>query len=78
MDVELTSQGFSQRNIAAYLQIRLDRVNKDLLFLRRQAQDNPGHIQQTLPEGYHYCMVWLELKQALIKLIQFNCHRVNQ
>jgi hypothetical protein len=38
--LELSSQGYSQIDIANTLQIALGTVNKDLLFLRQQAQEN--------------------------------------
>jgi hypothetical protein len=56
--LELSSQGYSQRDIARTLQVALGIVNKDISFLRRQAQENlKSHIQDRLPEEYQKCMV---------------------
>jgi hypothetical protein len=59
--LELTSQGYSQRDIATSLQIGLGTVNKDLSFLRRQARDNlQYHIHDRIPEEYQNCMTGLK------------------
>jgi IS30 family transposase len=59
--LELTSQGYSQRDIATSLQIGLGTVNKDLTFLRRQARDNlQYHIHDRIPEEYQNCMTGLK------------------
>jgi hypothetical protein len=64
--LELTSQGYSQRDIAASLQIGLGTVNKDLSFLRRQARENlQYHIHDKIPEEYQNCMTGLK---RIIKL----------
>jgi len=62
----LTSQGYSQRDIAKTLQIGLGTVNKDLLFLRQQARENlQYHIHDRIPEEYQNCMTGLK---RIIKL----------
>jgi IS30 family transposase len=59
--LELTSQGYSQRDIANTLQVGLGTVNKDLLFLRRQARENlQYHIHEKIPEEYQNCMTGLK------------------
>jgi transposase len=66
--LELSSQGYSQRDIANTLQIGLGTVNKDLLFLRQQARDNlQYHIHDRIPEEYQNCMIGMKtnLKQIL-------------
>jgi hypothetical protein len=51
--LELDSQGYSQHEIASKLQISKGTVNSDLLFLRKQAQDNlQHHIHEVVPEEY--------------------------
>jgi hypothetical protein len=58
--LELTSQGYSQRDIATSLQIGLGTVNKDLSFLQKQARDNlQYHIHDKIPEEYQNCMTGL-------------------
>lgn len=66
--LELASAGYTQREIASKLQVDLAAVNRDIHFLRKQAQDNlEHHIRQTLPEEYQRCMIGMKrnLKQTL-------------
>jgi DNA-binding transcriptional regulator LsrR (DeoR family) len=66
--LELASEGYTQREIANKLQLDLTAVNRDIQFLRQQAQDNlEHHIHKTLPEEYMKCMVGMKrnLKQTL-------------
>jgi hypothetical protein len=66
--LELDSQGYSQYEIASKLQIAKGTVNSDLLFLRKQAQENlQHHIHEVVPEEYQKCMVGMKrnLKQTL-------------
>jgi transposase len=57
---ELSSQGYSQREIAQVLQISNGTVNRDLSVLRRQAKDNiKKYIDERLPEEYEKCPVEL-------------------
>jgi IS30 family transposase len=59
--LELTSQGYNQRDIANKLQVGLGTVNKDLSFLRRQARENlQYHIHDRIPEEYQNCMTGLK------------------
>jgi hypothetical protein len=56
--LELSSQGYSQIEIATNLQIDKSIISRDLAYLRQQAQDNlKMHIQDKLPEEYQNCMV---------------------
>ena len=58
--LELSSQGRTERDIAAILQIGKTTVDRDLIFLRKQAQENlKSHIQERLPEQYQKCMIGL-------------------
>jgi IS30 family transposase len=51
--LELTSQGYSQREIASKLQMDPAAVNRDIAFLRQQAQENlQKHIHETIPEEH--------------------------
>jgi hypothetical protein len=56
--LELSSQGNSQPEISRTLQISLGTVNKDLSYLRQQAQEDlKTHINDKLPEEYQNCIV---------------------
>jgi hypothetical protein len=66
--LELSSQGYSQRDIASTLQVGLGTVNKDILFLRHLSQENlQHHIHERVPEEYQNCMTGMKinLKQTL-------------
>ena len=55
--LELTSQGYSQIEIASNLQIDKSVVSRDITYLRQQANENlKTHIQDKLPEEYQNCM----------------------
>ena len=57
---ELSSQGYSQREIAQTLQVSNGTVNRDLSILRQQAKDNiKRYIDERLPEEYEKCLVGL-------------------
>lgn len=56
--LELSSQGFTQTEIATVLKVTHPTVNKDLAYLRQQAQENlQRHVHETVPEEYQKCMV---------------------
>jgi hypothetical protein len=58
--LELSSQGRTEREIATILQIGKTTVDRDLVHLRKQAQENlKSHIQERLPEQYQKCMIGL-------------------
>jgi hypothetical protein len=66
--LELSSQGYSQREIANKLRVDLAAVNRDIQFLRQQAQENlQNHIHEVVPEEYQKCMVGMKrnLKQSI-------------
>jgi len=66
--LELASEGYSQREIAQRLGMDLTAVNRDIQFLRQQAQDNlQRHIHEVVPEEYQKCMVGMKrnLKHVL-------------
>jgi predicted transcriptional regulator len=66
--LELSSEGYSQREIAARLQLDAAAVNRDIQFLRQQAQDNlQKHIHEVVPEEYQKCMTGMRsnLKETL-------------
>ena len=66
--LELSSEGYSQREIAQKLQIGKSAVNRDLLFLRNQARENlKHHIHDKIPEEYQNCMIGIKrnLRQTL-------------
>jgi len=57
---ELSSKGYSQREIAKILRVGLGSVNRDLTFIRQQAKNNiKKYIDERLPEEYEKCMVGL-------------------
>jgi hypothetical protein len=60
--LELSSQGFSEREIAEKLQpIAVVTVHRDLVFLRQQARENlQYHIHDKIPEEYQNCMTGLK------------------
>ena len=56
--LELSSQGYSQIEIATNLQMDKSIISRDSAYLRQQAQDNlKMHIQDKLPEEYQKCIV---------------------
>lgn len=51
--MELSSQGFSQSDIARVLQIEKGVISRDMAYLRHQAQERmKTHIQKTMPIEY--------------------------
>ena len=76
--LELSSQGNSQPEISRTLQISLGTVNKDLSYLRQQAQENlQRYIQQKLPEEYQRCLNGLNQVLKLSWQIANNTTRQN-
>ena len=66
--LELSSDGYNQREISQKLQITKSVVNRDVLFLRKQARESlQYHIHDRIPEEYQNCMVGMKrnLKQTL-------------
>jgi IS30 family transposase len=66
--LELSSQGYSQIEIATQLQVDEPTISRDVAFLRQQTQDNlQHHIHEVVPEEYQKCMVGMKrnLKQTL-------------
>ena len=66
--LELSSQGFSDRDIASKLQVGALTVYRDSRYLRKLAQDNlQKHIHETVPEEYQKCMAGMKsnLKETL-------------
>ena len=59
--LELSSQGHSERDIAANMQIALGTVNKDIQYLKKLARTNISkYINETLPLEYQKCMIGLD------------------
>jgi hypothetical protein len=55
--LELSSQGHSQREIADTIHVGIGTINRDITYLRNEAQENlKTHIQDKLPEEYQNCM----------------------
>ena len=66
--LELSSQGYSEREIGSKLQISNITVHRDLMYLKKLAQDNlQKHIHEVVPEEYQKCMVGMKhnLKETL-------------
>lgn len=66
--LELSSQGYSQREIAHKLQVDLAAVNRDIQFLKQEAQNNlQHHIHEVVPTEYERGMVGMKgnLKHVL-------------
>ena len=58
--LELSSQGHSQREIADTIHVGIGTINRDMTYLRNEAQENlKSHIQDKLPEEYQNCMTGL-------------------
>jgi len=56
--LELTSQGYSQRQIANVLQGGHSTVRNDVTFLRQKAKENiKSYVDERLPEEYGKCLV---------------------
>jgi IS30 family transposase len=59
--LELSSQGYSDREIGSKLQISNITVYRDLRSLRKLAQDNlQKHIHEVVPEEYQKCMAGMK------------------
>jgi DNA-binding transcriptional MerR regulator len=55
--LELSSQGFSQSDIATVLQVDKSIISRDVAHFKRQAQDNlQHHIHETIPAEYEKAM----------------------
>ena len=56
--LELSSQGHTQREIADIIHVGIGTINRDMGYLRNEAQENlKTHINDKLPEEYQNCMV---------------------
>jgi hypothetical protein len=55
--LKLSSQGFTQSDIATVLHVTQPTINKDLAHIRREAQENlRNHIHETIPAEYQKAM----------------------
>ena len=55
--LELSSQGYTEREIASRLQVHCTTVHRDLVFLNKQARENlQHHIHETIPAEYQKAM----------------------
>jgi len=53
----LSSQGYTQRDIAYKIKVSVGTVNKDLSFLREQAKENiKKYVDEKVPEEYEKCL----------------------
>jgi predicted transcriptional regulator len=59
--LELSSKGYSEREISEILKVSDSSVHRDLVYLRQQAKDNlQKHIHEVVPEEYQKCMVGMK------------------
>jgi IS30 family transposase len=59
--LELSSQGYSQVEIARQLQVDEPTISRDMSFLRQQAQENlQHHVREVVPEEYQRCMAGIK------------------
>ncbi len=59
--LELSSQGYNQREICQKLHLDKSAVSRDIQFLRKQALENlQHHIHDKIPEEYQNCMTGLK------------------
>lgn len=59
--LELSSQGYSQIEIATQLQVDEPTISRDIQFLRQQAKKNlQKHIHEVVPEEYQKCLVGMK------------------
>jgi hypothetical protein len=66
--LELTSQGYTHREIVSKLQIAKGTVFNDLAFIKKQSIENlQKHIHEVVPMEYQKCMVGMKsnLKETL-------------
>jgi hypothetical protein len=67
--MELSSQGYSEREIVAKLQSpSKSTIHNDLVYLRKEAQESlQHHIHEVVPEEYQRCMMGIKqnLRQTL-------------
>jgi hypothetical protein len=66
--LELSSQGYSEREISETLKVNDTAVHRDLAYIRKQSQQNlEKHIHDVVPEEYQKCMMGMKrnLKQTL-------------
>jgi hypothetical protein len=66
--LELSSQGYTQLEIATQLQVDEPTTSRDVQYLRQKAQKNlQKHIHEVVPEEYQKCMVGMKtiLKNTL-------------
>jgi hypothetical protein len=66
--LELSSQGFSQSDIAFALHVDRSIISREVAYLKHQAKDNlQHHIHEVVPEYYQKCLWGMKriLKQTL-------------
>jgi hypothetical protein len=74
--LELSSQDYSHRELARKLQVDFA-VNRDIQFLRRQAQENlQWYINEVVPEEYQRCMTGIKHKPKTNTGKSGNCFRL--
>jgi transposase len=67
--LELSSQGFSKREIATRLHVSKTTIHVDLVDLRKEAKESlQHHIAEVIPEEYQRCMTVLENEEIAEKI----------
>ena len=67
--LELSSQGYTELEIATQLQVDEPTISRDVQYLRQKAQKNlQKHIHEIVPEEYQKCMAGMKsnLKETLV------------
>ena len=77
--LELSSQGHTERDIAAILQVALGTVNRDLQTLKNLAKANISkYINETLPLEYQKYMVGLDAMLVKVWTILNNSKEISE
>lgn len=72
--LELSSDGYSEREISEILKINDTAVHRDLVFIRRQAKENPQkHIDERIPEEYEKCIAGMN---TVLKMTSYIANTV--
>jgi hypothetical protein len=64
--LQYSSQGYSEREVGEILKVSDSAVHRDLIYLRKQAQENlQRHIHELVPAEYQKC--YTQINQVLQK-----------
>ena len=69
--LELSSQGYSEREISEIIKVNDTAVYRGMVYLGQQAQENlQKHIHETIPHEYQKAMVRLNLVQGFSNIFR--------